>query len=136
MTHTETLAQFLEPFDRGAEPDWSLARPDFEIHDHELPDSAVHHGPQGWEVWANGWRQVFPDTSMEPIDQVELDEHRIVTIHRLRARGRSSGLELERTDAQVWTFEGGRVARMDYYPNYDPADGTWSPPGAGPRSVI
>jgi ketosteroid isomerase-like protein len=136
VTHTQTLARFSKSLDRTGEPDWSLIGPDFEIHDHELPDSAAHRGREGWNAWAQAWREAFPDFSIERTDQAELDEQRIVTVHRLRARGRASGLELERIDAQVWTFEGGRLARMDYYPNYDPAQRTWSPPGAGPRSVI
>jgi hypothetical protein len=32
---------------------------------------------------------------------------------RLRARGRVSGVELERTDAQLWTLSEGLLARID-----------------------
>jgi ketosteroid isomerase-like protein len=102
--------------------DWSLVRPDFEIYDHELLDSHVHRGREGWNRWAADWKQAFEDYSQEPLEQVQVDADRILTVHRLRARGRASGVELERTDAQLWTFSGGLLARMDYYPDYRGTD--------------
>jgi ketosteroid isomerase-like protein len=93
-------------------------QPDFEIYDHELVDSRVHRGREGWERWVADWQQAFEDYTLEPLERVELDEHRILSVHRLRARGRASGVVLERTDAQLWTFGGDRLVRMDYYPDY------------------
>jgi ketosteroid isomerase-like protein len=98
--------------------DWSLVRPDFEIYDHELVDSRVHRGHEGWKRWVADWQQAFEDYTLEPLERVEVDESRILSVHRLRARGRASGVELERTDAQLWTFDGDRLVRMDYYPDY------------------
>src|SRR5919106_656254 len=51
VTPAELLARVLDAADRTAELDWSLVRADFEIHDHELPDSSVHRGPAGWRDW-------------------------------------------------------------------------------------
>jgi ketosteroid isomerase-like protein len=98
--------------------DWSLVRPDFEIYDHELVDSRVHRGHEGWKRWVADWQQAFEDYTLEPLERVEVDESRLLSVHRLRARGRASGVELERTDAQLWTFSGDRLVRMDYYPDY------------------
>jgi ketosteroid isomerase-like protein len=111
-------------------------RPDFEIHDHELLDSQLHRGRPGWHEWCTNWEEVFEDHSMEAVDEIELDPRRIITVHRLRARGGASGLELNRIDAQLWTFEGDRLSRMDYYPNYDTRDRSWSAPGPGRRSAL
>jgi ketosteroid isomerase-like protein len=47
----------------------------------------------------------------ERLEQFQIDEHRVLTVHRQRARGRASGVKLERTDAQLWTFREGRLAR-------------------------
>ena len=121
---------------RTGEPDWSLVRPDFEIHDHELPDSPAHRGREGWLRWVADWEEAFADHDMEAIDQTELDRNRILTVHRLRARGRASGLELDRIDAQLWSFSGNQLARMDYFPNYEARDRSWSPPGNGRRSAV
>lgn len=136
VTGAELVARMREAVDRTGELDWSLVGPDFEIHDHELPDSSVHRGREGWQEWVTDWRQAFEDYSLERLELVEVDEGRILTVHRLRARGRASGVRLERTDAQLWTVSADRLVRMDYYPDYRPHDRSWSRPGVGPRSVL
>jgi ketosteroid isomerase-like protein len=123
VTNAELLARLREAADRTGELDWALVGPEFEIHDHELLDSSVHRGRDGWIQWVSDWQQAFEDYSLERLEQVELDEHRMLTVHRLRARGRVSGVQLERTDAQLWTFSGDRLVRMDYYPDYAGAKG-------------
>jgi ketosteroid isomerase-like protein len=117
-----------ESFERTGEPDWSILGPDCEIHDHELPDSAVHRGRDGWRRWTSDWQEAFEDYSLERLERIEVDDARILTVHRLRARGRASGVQLERTDAQLWTFSGDRLVRMDYYPNYRPGSERDQPP--------
>jgi ketosteroid isomerase-like protein len=118
VTSAELMARLEKANEETGELDWSIVDRDFEIHDHELPDSAVHRGRQGWFRWISDWREAFEDYSLEDLDRIEVDEARILTVHRLRARGRASGVQLERTDARLWTFRGGRLVRMDYYPNY------------------
>jgi ketosteroid isomerase-like protein len=137
VTRAELLARILDAADRTGDLDWSLVRDDLEIFDHELLDSAVHRGREAWLVWLRDWQQAFEDYSIERFDPVEVDETRILTVHRLRARGRRSGVRLERTDAQLWTFSGDRLARIDYYPDFREQDHSWSRPGgAGPRSAL
>jgi hypothetical protein len=133
VTPAELLARLLATADRTGELDWSLVREDFEIYDHELPDSSVHRGREGWRDWASDWQEAFDDYSLERFDQVEVDESRVLTVHRLRARGRLSGVRLERTDAQLWTFSGDQLVRMDYYPDFREHEHSWAAPGGGGR---
>jgi hypothetical protein len=42
-----------------------------------------------------------------------------------------SGVLLERTDAQLWTFSGEQLARMDYYPSFRAEEHSWATPGGG-----
>ena len=133
VTPRELLERILEPADRTGDLDWSLVREDFEIHDHELPDSAVHRGHDGWHQWVNDWREAFEDYSVDRTDQIEVDDTRLLTIHTLRARGRSSGVQLERRDAQLWTFSGERLARMDYFPSFRDDEHSWARPGGSER---
>lgn len=126
MTAADLLARLRATFDRTGELDWSLARPDFEIQDHELLDSAVHRGPDGWRNWRRDWEEAFEDYSLERLEQVEIDEQRVLTVFRLRARGRASGVQLERTDAQLWTFRDDRLVRMDYYPDFHAHEHPWA----------
>jgi hypothetical protein len=118
VTPAELVARLLDAADRTGDLDWSLVREDFEIFDHELPDSSVHRGREGWRAWVSDWQAAFADYSIDRLRQIELDDTRVLTVHRLRARGRLSGVELERTDAQLWTFSGDRLVRMDYYPHF------------------
>jgi ketosteroid isomerase-like protein len=126
VTGLDVIARMRDAFDRTGEPDWSLLGADFEIHDHELLDSPVHRGRDGWAKWMRDWEQAFEDYSLERLEQIEIDERRVLTVHRLRARGRASGVELERTDAQLWTFDGDRLVRMDYYPDFRAHEHPWS----------
>ena len=126
MTPAELVARILDAADRTGDLDWSLVRDDFEIHDHELPDSSLHHGRDGWRAWIRDWQQAFEDYSIERLRQVEVDRARLLTVHRLRARGRLSGVQLERIDAQLWTFSGERLVRMDYYPDFREQEHSWS----------
>jgi SnoaL-like domain len=126
MTPAELTARMLDSIDRTGDLDWSLVREDFEIHDHELPDSSVHRGREGWRRWVTDWREAFEDYSLERFDRLDVDDARVLTIHRLRARGRLSGVQLERTDAQLWTFSGDRLVRMDYYPDFREQEHPWS----------
>jgi ketosteroid isomerase-like protein len=126
VTGVKLVARLREAVDATGEPDWSLVRPDVEIHDHELLDSAVHHGREGWKRWTSDWQQSFEDYSIERLHEIEVDQDRVLTVHRLRARGRLSGVQLERTDAQLWTFTEGRLARLDYYPDYREGAQPWN----------
>ena len=134
MSGPPLLARIREAYDQTGEPDWSLLGPDFELHDHELLDSSVHRGVAGWKQWVSDWEQAFESYSLERLDEVEIDEQRVLTTHRLRARGRASGVQLERTDAQLWTFRDGRLVRMDYYPDYERGAGAPPQGRAGPPS--
>jgi hypothetical protein len=129
------MDRLLDALDRIGDLDWSLVRPDFEIHDVELLDSRVHRGRPGWEHWLADWRQAWDDYSVERLERIELDDRRMLTVHRLRARGRVSGVELERVDAQLWTFTDDLLARMDYLPDFRVEERTWALPG-GMRAAL
>ncbi len=131
LVNLDLLARVRAPVRETGELDWSLVDPDFEIHDHELVDSPVQRGREGWARWRSNWHGAFHEYRADDIDRIELDEQRILTVHRLWARGSASGIELERTDAQLWTFRGDLLLRLDYYPDYRPDEGSWALPGGG-----
>jgi ketosteroid isomerase-like protein len=129
------MDRLVDTLERTGDLDWSLVRPDFEIHDVELLDSGVHRGRAGWKNWVADWRQAWEDYSVERLELIEVDQSRILTVHRLRARGRVSGVELERTDAQLWTFAEGLLARMEYLPDFRTEERSWALPG-GARGTL
>jgi ketosteroid isomerase-like protein len=126
VTPAELVTRLQETYDRTGDLDWGLVREDFEVHDHELPDSSVHRGRAGWRRYVTDWRQAFEDYDLERLRQVEVDETKVLTVHRLRARGRASGVELQRVDAQLWTCSGDRIVRLDYYPDFRDGEEPWA----------
>jgi ketosteroid isomerase-like protein len=54
--------------------------------------------------------------SVEPEQFIDAGE-RVVVLVRLSARGRGSGISLERPDGMVWTVRNGKAVRLDYFNN-------------------
>jgi hypothetical protein len=98
-----------------------LVWPDFEVHEHELLDSQLHHGLGGWRRWVADWATSFPEWETERLETIEVDDRRIFTIHRVSARGRLTGMRLEERPAQLWLFRDGRLERVDYFPSEEQA---------------
>jgi uncharacterized protein len=55
------------------------------------------------------WDRFRVDPSMEFIDAGE----RVVVVGRMRAKGKGSGVEVDRSIAAIWTIRGGRVIRWE-----------------------
>jgi len=59
-------------------------------------------------------RDAWDRFALEPEQFVEADD-RVVVIHRVRARGRGSGVEIEARSASVYTLRDARVVRLVVY---------------------
>ena len=82
------------------------------------PDGDVHRGPHA----VTGFFRDWIDQWDEPETEWELHEARPDTVLALvttRGRGRTSGVPVELSFAQVWTFQDGEPARMVLYPDAD-----------------
>jgi ketosteroid isomerase-like protein len=55
------------------------------------------------------WDRFQAEPSMEFIDAGE----RVVVVGRMRAKGKGSGVEVDRSFAGIWTIRGGRVIRWE-----------------------
>jgi ketosteroid isomerase-like protein len=78
------------------------------------PDGAVRHGRQAVTEFFRDWM----DQWEEPDSEWKLEETRPDTVLALlttRGRGRASGVPVEITYAQVWTFRDGEPVRMVLY---------------------
>jgi uncharacterized protein len=62
-----------------------------------------------WEYWRG-----------EP-DRLEAVDDRVIAVVRYRARGRSSGLEVEGVESALWTLRDGRVVRYEWFHGPDDA---------------
>lgn len=99
--------------------DWDAAvadiSPTAEAHDHDIPDSDVYIGPDGFLNWISQWGESFDPWTMEDLEFRPAPENRVVALFRMRATGRASGVEVERLDGLTYTLAEGSIIRMDYF---------------------
>jgi ketosteroid isomerase-like protein len=108
-----------------------LLDPAVEVRDHDLPDADPYHGHDGFLRWAANWEESFDETTFE-VEELTESGGRVLSIVRMVARGRGSGLELERRDGIVWRLHDGSVTRLDYYGSADLArDAAAAPSSSG-----
>ena len=85
--------------------------PDVEIDDHDLPDADRR---DSFDSWIGRWNDSFDSWRTEEAE-VLAEGDRVVTLFRMVATGRESGIELARDDALIVDFRDGKIARIGYY---------------------
>jgi ketosteroid isomerase-like protein len=80
------------------------------------PDGELRRGPHAvtdfFRDWIGQWDQPETDWRLE-----ETRPGTVLALVTTRGRGRASGVPVEMSFAQVWTFRDGEPARMVLYPN-------------------
>src|SRR5687767_5184466 len=70
-------------------------------------------GIDGLREMLAGMDEVWEGMRMEPAEFIDGGD-RVVVVGRLVGRGRGSGIEIDRPNAQIWTLRDGRVTRLAY----------------------
>jgi ketosteroid isomerase-like protein len=112
--NVEIARRFYDQLFETGEPLWGVLEAEIEVHDHDVPDAGPYFGPIGVTSWVNNWGQAFEGTEIDLERLVDVGD-RVVSLFRMRATGRRSGVSIERKDAIVSTFRDGKVTRIDYY---------------------
>ena len=100
----------------------SLLDPEVRYEDDMLPDHAgeTYRGIEGvlkaWARWIEPWGEF--DTELEWLRDAGAD---VVSCHRVRARGKGSGVDIEGHYAYLWRFEGGKVTYLKSFGDPDEA---------------
>jgi ketosteroid isomerase-like protein len=110
----------LERFLATGELDWDSTSDEMEIHDHDIPDRGEYRGGAGVRRWLEDWGGAWAEWSFEPQQFIDAGEQIIVIAH-LTAKGRGSGVEVDRQDGLVYTLRDGQLVRLDYYNSRDQA---------------
>ena len=97
------LESAVEPFDPG-----------IEIYDHDIPDAGEYRGLEGVLLWQADWEREWESWRWDPEEYIDAGEC-VVAVLRVYARGRQSGVEVERLDGAVYTMRDGKCVRLDYY---------------------
>jgi ketosteroid isomerase-like protein len=121
-SNLDVVHRFVDAFNRR-DVDLVVADlyPDAELHEWpEAPGAQSYRGPDGFrralEVWFDAWEW------MEVVVKAteEVDERILVTLHQ-RAKGKGSEVEVEIESYNVYTFDDGKVTRMELFLNRDDA---------------
>lgn len=118
--NVEAITRWWQGFGETGAPDLDLLAPDVEIHDHDIPDAGVLHGPEGFVKWMEEWGSAWADYQMEVEELIDAGDS-VVTVIKMSATGSGSGIQLERQDASVSEFRDGKIVRIDYFNSKDQA---------------
>jgi hypothetical protein len=111
--NVETTRRFTEALVRG---DNNAAAtelgPQVEIDDTDIPEST---GADSFYVWIARWNDSWETWRIENLEIRPVGEDRTLSMFKMIATGRGSGIELTRDDAVLAEFEGGKIVRIGYY---------------------
>ena len=71
--------------------------PAVDVYDHDIPDSGAYRGLEGLERWEADWEASWSSWRWEPAEFIDAGD-RVVAVLRVHARGRESGVDVERVD--------------------------------------
>jgi ketosteroid isomerase-like protein len=98
------------------EPAWDTLHEHVEVRDHDIMDGREYRGHADVRRWLfEDWASAWSDYNAEPEEFIDVDDELVIAVFRMKATGRSSGVEIERQDAIVWLVRDRRVVRLDYY---------------------
>jgi ketosteroid isomerase-like protein len=111
-------------WERGDYRDTEWAEPEIEFVIADLPDSSSQSGvvamEEGWREFLRAWE----NHHVEIEEYRELDAERVLVLGRLVARGRTSGLDVQRMrteGANLFHIRDGKVRRLVIYFDRDRA---------------
>jgi len=89
---------------------------DCEVHDFDIPDAdVVYRGPDGLLDWLAHWDTAWETWSPRDLNFRQVGDDRVLALFRMVAKGRGSGIEINREDAIAYTLHGGKITRVEYY---------------------
>jgi ketosteroid isomerase-like protein len=106
----------FERFIAAGEVDWDTLHEDVEVYDHDIPDRGEYRGHAGFGRWLREWGDAWAEWSLDPEEFIDAGDRVIIVAH-MRAKGRGSGVEVDRQDALVYELRDGKIGRVDYYNN-------------------
>jgi ketosteroid isomerase-like protein len=89
--------------------------PAIEIEDTVIPDASDYRGHNGFFRWLERWNESWATWRLEDIELVPAGNDHVVGLWRMVAKGKGSGVEIERPDAVVYRLRDGKIVRMGYY---------------------
>jgi ketosteroid isomerase-like protein len=111
--NVETTRRFTEALARG---DYVAAAaelgPKVEIDDTDIPEST---GTDSFYTWMARWDAAWESWRVEDLEVRPVGEDRTISLFKMIAKGKGSGIELSRDDAVVTEYRDGKIVRIGYY---------------------
>jgi ketosteroid isomerase-like protein len=114
--NVELVRRGLEQFTATGELPWEMFDEEIEVYDHDSPDQGEYRGHAGYGRWLEDWDGAWAHWSVEPVEFIDAGDS-VVVVVRMSAKGRGSGIEVERLDALIYKIRDRKVLRCDYYNN-------------------
>ena len=112
----EAVRQALEAVQRGdLEAAAESMDASAEIHDFDIPDGGIYHGRKGFLTWNVHWGEAWEAWRIEDLELRAMGDDRVLALFRLVARGRGSGIEIDRLDAIVYQVRDAKIVRLEYF---------------------
>ena len=89
-----------------AELDWS---------DSLAPDGGVYRGRAEWRAWFQGREEGLSELRFDATEVIDASSDTVLTVARLQARGRASGIEVGARGAALWKLRDGMVTALTLY---------------------
>lgn len=88
---------------------------DAEIHDFDIPDGGIYNGPDGFLAWNAHWGESWDIWKIEDLELRAVGDDQVLALFRLVARGRGSGIEIDRLDAIAYEVRDAKIVRLEYF---------------------
>jgi ketosteroid isomerase-like protein len=116
--NVDLVRSIVEAWERGdyGSAEWADANIEFVFVDGPSPGRWI--GPAGMAAANRDWLSAWRDVRQEIDEYRELDDQRVLVLHRFSASGRASGLHTEqiRADgAALFQISEGKVVRLVHY---------------------
>ena len=103
----------------AAGEDWptvlATLHPELEILDYDVPDAGTYHGHEGFWAWFENWGSGWDEWRLDNPEFRSAGEDGVIALFRTVARGKGSGIEIERDDAIVYRLQDGQIVRLEYF---------------------
>ena len=86
--------------------------PEVKIDDSDIPEST---GGDSFVRWLARWDEVWASWHIEDLEIRAVDDEQVIALFKMVAKGKGSGIELDRRDALVASFRSGKAVKLGYY---------------------
>jgi hypothetical protein len=96
--------------------------PEVEIHaPPEVGNAGTYRGRDGYRQWVGLWMDAWEDFENEILGTESVGRRHVILDAHQRARGRGSGVEVDREVSMLFEIRDGELVRFHIYPTHERA---------------